>query len=136
MESLKNCDVIMHIELIELISGGNQEFEVLFLTKDQEKYKLVFDFVWDMRYSIENASIERFCRFRERLPEGIIDNGIYRVEDSEYIKYFEKQVDGTMPINELKHYIISDGTDTILDVLTTKEPKLVGIDTQGDGSPV
>ena len=125
MESLKNCDMIIHIELIELISGGNQKFEVLFLTKNKEKYKLVFDFVWDMRYSIENASIERFCRFRERLPEGIIDNGVYMVEDSEYIKYFEKQVDETISIDEINHYIISDSIDTTLDVLTTKEPTLV-----------
>ena len=127
MEILKNCDTIIHIELIESISGGNQEFEVLFLTKEKEKYKLTFDFVWDMRYSIENASIERFCRFREHLPEGIIDNSVYMVEGSEYIKYFEKQVDETMPIHELKHYIISDSIDTTLDVLTVKVPTLIKI---------
>ena len=127
MEILKNCNLIIYIELIELISGGNQKFEILLLTKNKEKYKLVFDFVWDMRYSIENASIERFCRFREHLPEGIIDNGIYIVENSEYIKYFEKQVDGTMPIAELKHYIISDNIDTTFDVLTTKDPTLVRV---------
>ena len=119
--------MIIHIELIELISGGNQKFEILFLTKDKEKYKLIFDFVWDMRYSIENASIERFSRFRECLPEGIIDNSVYIVENSEYIKYFEKQIDGTMPITELKHYIISDSIDTTCDILTTKDPTLVRI---------
>ena len=128
MENLKNFDMIIHIDLIKSISGGNQEFEVLFLTKDKEQYKLVFDFVWDIRYSIENASIERFCRYRERLPEEIIDNSVYMVEDSEYIKYFKKQVDGTVPTDELKHYVISDSIDTTLDVLTTKAPTLVKID--------
>lgn len=123
MERLINGDVIVDIDLIELISGGNEYFEVTYSTKEKEKYKIVFDSVWDMRYSIENASIERFCRFRECLPEGIIDSGVYIVEDSEYIKYFERQVDGTMPIGELKHYIIRDSVDTTLDILTTKEPK-------------
>ena len=54
----------------------------------------------------------------------VIDNGVYIVEDSEYIKYFEHQVSGTMPTDELKHYIISDNIDTTLDILTTKEPTL------------
>lgn len=125
MERLINCNIIIDIECIEKISGSNQYFEVLFWAKDKQKYKLEFNFVWDMRCSIENASIERFCRFREYLPEGIIDNSIYTVEDSEYIKYFEKQVDGTRPTDKLKHYILNDSIDTILDILTTKEPKLI-----------
>jgi len=127
MQKLKNCEITLDIELIELISGGNQEFEVAFLTKDKEKYKLVFDFVWDMRYSIENASIDRFCEFRKCLPENLIDNSVFIVEDSEYIKYFDHQVSGTRPIDDLKHYIISDSIDTTLDVLTTKGPTLVKI---------
>jgi hypothetical protein len=78
-----------------------------------------------MRYSIENASIDRFCEFRKCLPEGIIENGIYIVENSEYIKYFENQVSGTRPVDELKHYIFCDNIDTILDVLTEKKPTFV-----------
>jgi len=124
MESLRNCELIIQIEQIESISGGNQKFEVIFSTDNTEKKKLVFDFVWDMRYSIENASINRFCQFRKRLPEGIVNNGIYLVENSDYIKYFAQQVDGTRPIEELKHYIIHDSTDTIIDVLTIKVPIL------------
>ena len=117
MEKLKNCDIIIDIEIIENISGGDQAFEIVFVTKEKEKYKIVFDFVWDMRYSIENASIERFCEFRKCLPDGIIDNGIYIVEESEYIKYFEHQVSGTRPVDELKHYILCDRVDTTLDIL-------------------
>ena len=40
MEILTNCNIIINIELIELESGGNQKFEIVFITKDKEKYKL------------------------------------------------------------------------------------------------
>lgn len=125
MQRLRNCDIILDIELIELVSGGNEYFEVVFSTKDGSKYKFIFDFVWDMRYSIENASIARFCQFRKCLPEELVHNSVYMVEDSDYIKYFEEQVDGTRPVDELKHYVLLDSVDTTLDVLTLKEPKLI-----------
>jgi len=126
MQRLKNCDITLDIELITLISGGNQKFEILFLAKDKETYKLIFDFVWDMRYSIENASIDRFCEFRKCLPEGLIDNSIFKVENSEYVQYFEQQTSGTRPIDALEHYIISDGIDTTIDILAVEAPSLVG----------
>jgi len=125
MERLTNCDIIIDIDLIEFISGGNEFFEVTFLTKEKEKHKIVFDSVWDMRYSIENASIDRFSEFRKCLPEGLVDNSIYTVENSKYIAYFEHQVSGTRSIDNLKHYILYDTVDTTLDVLTVEKPTLV-----------
>ena len=86
MEKLSNCDIVLDIKVIENISGANQYFEVTFICKDMKKCKLIFDHVWDMRYSIENASIERFSQFRKSLPEGLMENNIYVVKDSEYIK--------------------------------------------------
>lgn len=127
MERLTNCNIIIDIDLIELILGGNEHFEVTYSTEKQEKYKLIFDSVWDMRYSIENASIYRFYQFRQCLQEGLVDNSLYIVEESEYIKYFENQVSGTRPINKLKHYILHDKVDTTLDVLTIEEPRLMRI---------
>ena len=124
MERLTNYNFNLDIHLIESIHGGDQEFEIIFYTRNKEKYKMVFDHVWDMRYSIEEASIERFYQFRKHLKEGIKESSVYLVEDSEYIKYFEKQVSGTRPINKLKHYIVSDDIDTTLDILTTKELQL------------
>ena len=125
MESLTNCEFVIVIDMIESISGANQHFEVIFSTADKKKYKFIFEQVWDMRYSIENASIDRFCEFRKCLPDGIVDNNIYVVKNSEYIKYFERQISGTLPIDELTHYIVSDCVDTTLDILTCKKPILV-----------
>ena len=124
MEKLVNCNIIIKIELIELISGGNQEFEVLFSTKDKEKYKITFNSVWDMRYSIENGYIDRFSKFSRNAKQ---ESSVLMVENSEYIKYFEKQVSGTRPINNLKNYILSDTVDTVIEILTVSEPKFVKV---------
>ena len=127
MENIANCEIVMDIDMIENISGANTFFEVVFSTKDKTKYKFIFERVWDMRYSIENASIDRWSQFRTCLPKGLIHNNIYLVQDSEYIKYFEHQISGTYPTNELKHYILHDNVDTTLDVLTLEKPVLVKI---------
>jgi len=127
MEKLVNCNIVIDIEEIELISGANQVFEILLIAKDKKKYKIVFNYVLDMRYSIENASIDRFCNFRQNLSEDLIDNSVFMVENSEYIKYFRDQVSGTIPEDNVKHYILFDKVDTIIDVLTEKEPVLLRI---------
>ena len=127
MERLTNCEIIMNIDMIENISGANTFFEVILSATDKTKYKVILKRVWDMRYSVENASINRWSDFRTRLPEGLIHNSVYVVEDSEYIKYFEHQISGTYPIDDLKHYIFSDNVDTTLDVLMLENPVIVKI---------
>jgi len=128
MQSLENCEFVIEILEIEHIVSDSQYFEIFFSTVDGERYKFIFNRVWDMRYSIENASIDRFCKFRKCLPEGIIDTCVYVVKNSDYIKYFEQQVSGTLPTDELTHYIVSDRTDTTLDILANYyKPVLVQI---------
>lgn len=122
MEILKNCNIITDIESIDKISGGNQLYEVFFSTKDSIKYKLVFDYVWDLRCSIENAYIDRSTKFGHKESE---KSSILLIENSQYIKYFEEQVSGTRPIIGLKNYILFDKIDTVMEVLTLKEPTLV-----------
>ena len=127
MEYLTNSNLLINIDLIEKITGANRFFEVFYCTEDKEKHKIILNDVWDMRYSIENASIDRFYEFRKHLPEGIIENSFYIVMNSQYIDYFENQVSGTYPINSLKHYLFTDNVDTILDVLAIEEPIFVKI---------
>jgi hypothetical protein len=45
METLKNSNWVLHIEVIELITGGNQEFKVSYLAKDHKRQELSFDSV-------------------------------------------------------------------------------------------
>ena len=58
-----NCNIVIDIESIEMVSGANQYFEMVFLTSEKTKYKIIFDFVWDLRYSIENGYIDRASKF-------------------------------------------------------------------------
>lgn len=107
----------LQIELIDSFAGGNQELKIFLTDKKKNQWVLYFDCVWDFRYAIENAFI---CRESEL--EAI--SSIYRVENSEYMKYFEQQVAGTYPIDDLKHFLIFDEIDTGLEILTNKEPVL------------
>lgn len=91
MEKLINCDFILNIECIESISGANQYYEVVFSTKDKMKHKIIFDFVWDIRCSIENGYIDRASKFLHCEKE---KSSVLLVENSEHIKYFENQVSG------------------------------------------
>lgn len=124
MEKLVNCGIIIEVECIEMISGGNQKFEIILLTTDKLKYKIVFDFVWDMRFSIESGYNVRSSKFLHQEKE---KSSVLLIENSEYIKYFENQVSGTRPINALKNYILFDAIDTVVEILTIKEPMLVMI---------
>lgn len=122
MESLVNCDIVIDIESIDKVLGGNQLYEILFTTINQMKYKIVFDFVWDFRCSIENAYIERCSKFCHNEKE---KSSILLIQNSNYVTYFEEQVSGTRPIDELKDFILFDRVDTIIEVLTLKEPVLI-----------
>lgn len=124
MEKLINCNIIIDIESIEMVSGANQYFEIVFLTSEKTKYKIIFDFVWDLRYSIENGYIDRASKF---LHEEREKSSVLMIENSEYVKYFESQVSGTRPTESIRSYILFDSVDTVVEVLTIKEPVLIKI---------
>lgn len=124
MELLVNCDIVVDIESIDNISGANQEYTIYFTSSNKTKYKLVFDFVWELRCAIENAYIERSTQFKHAEVER---SSVLVVQNSEYIKYFAKQASGTRPLDAIKNYIIFDSIDTIIEVLTIKEPMLIKI---------
>ena len=124
MEKLVNCNIVITIDKIDKISGGNQYYEVIFSSPDKTKYKIIFDFVWDIRCSIENAYIERSSRFLHYEKE---KSSILLIQDSKFVSYFEKQVSGTRPIKELKNYILFDSVDTVIELLTIKEPVITQI---------
>lgn len=107
-----------------MISGANQYFEMVFLTSDKTKYKIIFDFVWDLRYSIENGNIDRTSKFLHEEGE---KSSVLMIENSEYVKYFENQVSGTRPTEDIRDYILFDSVDTVVEVLTIKEPTLIKI---------
>ena len=60
-------------------------------------------------------------------------SSILIVNNSEYVKYFEAQSSGTRPTDYLTEYIVYDKTDTVISVLSIKEPYM-GQGGTGDGS--
>ena len=115
------------IEWIQQFCGGDGECSLFFVDSSGQKGKLHFPCIYDFRYAIENAFISRYADVsREK------GTGFNIVEDSEYIKYFEYQVSGTRPIDDIKHYAIFDAMDTGIEVLATREPVLTWLD-EGDG---
>lgn len=121
MEVLKNCSIIIDIYDIYNISGAHQRYSVSFSTRSGVNYKLTFAHVWEIRSTIENGFIDRFYKFIRDVEE---DSGIVLVEGSESIKYFENQVDGTCPVDELKNFLLFDVVDTVVEVLAHGEPIL------------
>ena len=125
MEKLVNCEFCVEISSIDKICGGNQFYEVFFTDMSGTKQKLTFDFVWDIRCSIENAYISRSTKFSHCEEK---ESSILLVQDSDYLRYFEEQVSGTRPTDEIKDYILFDQIDTVVELLTTGLPILTPID--------
>ena len=128
MEKLKNGSFQLHISIIESITGitgGNQVFNISALCDDGTKCMIRCEHVWDLRCSVENASIDRFYYLRKNQSPNLINNSFYIVDDSDYIQYFTKQISGTLPIDDLVHYIIMDNSDTVIDILAREEPNVI-----------
>ena len=122
MEILTHCNINIKISYIEKIVARNQRCEIYFRDIDDIDYLLEFDFVWDFRSCIENALIERCSKF---IHEERIDSDVLIVKKSEYIEYFATQVSGTRPLDNLNEYLIFDSVDTVVEVLTNREPILI-----------
>ena len=124
MEKLVNCKHIMDIEFIEGFSGGNEGLSLNVVLSNKTKKRITFDRIWDFRYCIENAVVYRGTQFGR---EDDMKSSILIVENSEYIKYFEQQVSGTLPVDKLKEYIIFDKVDTVISALAFEDPEVEDI---------
>jgi hypothetical protein len=83
--------------------------------------------VYGLRYSIENGYISRWANFMVNVKGK--NSSTFLVENSKYIKFFEGQVNGTIPSDvvkkEMKDYILRDEIDTVVERLTPRTPKSV-----------
>lgn len=96
----------------KLIVGVDDEVKSIAIT---------FQNLYAYKYSIESGIIDRLQTvYREN--EGSL---IYTVENSDYIKDFEFQSSGTRPIENLKHYLLMDSIDTVVEVLALSEPVII-----------
>jgi len=111
----------LDIEFIEELKGGNRDFVIYFSNTENNKFKLQFKDVLDIRYSVENGFIDRIST----IPVDVLrNNRIFMVTDSCYLNNFIFQISGTMPTKNIKHYLLFDRVDTGIELLTTNEPTL------------
>jgi hypothetical protein len=106
----------VQVEHIYGVFGGGRECTIFFSDKENRKYVLHSRIVFDFRYTIKTA----FCnRVAKRLGQDSVA-GIYTVEDSDYLKFFEDHTSGTIPIpwlDDLRHFILFDAVNTGIELL-------------------
>lgn len=121
MEKTINTEFILNITKIKKITVEDGKSIVLVDSKEYGIVEIIFENVWDCRYTIENGIIDRGTSI---IHEEKIKNSIYEVKESRYIDYFKKQVSGTRSIDKLKDYILYDEIETVFEVLTNDKPYL------------
>ena len=121
MEKTINTEFILNITKIKKITVEDGKNIVLVDSKEYGIVEIIFENVWDCRYTIENGIIDRGTSI---IHEEKIKNSIYEVKESRYIDYFKKQVSGTRSIDKLKDYILYDEIETVFEVLTNDKPYL------------
>ena len=121
MEKIKNSELYYKIKIIKNITGGNQEFSIIFESDNKEEYKLYFGPVYEMRYTVEMANISRFsdAKIIEELSTDILV-----VENSDYVNNLEEAMVDAYSLNNIKHYFIKDKMDTVIDVLANGKPTI------------
>jgi len=127
MERLVNCDINIMIETIERITGGNRQFEIVLATRDdilsQPKwYKLCFNHVVALRYTIENGFLDRGVKLSRAVDN---NSTVLIIENSELKQEFSREVAGTFKTDDIDCYFIGDNTDTIIEVLSIGKPTLI-----------
>ena len=118
----------LNLDIYEITSyiGSIMRASINFTTENKSKHTLFFEGVLSLKYTTENGFINRF----HNVPGEVLwNNSIFVVEDSEYLKDFKYEVSGTIPIDDVRHFIIFDTIDTGIEILTTHDPILdLGID--------
>lgn len=125
MEIIKDSEFIHEILSIDDISGDNQIFNITFKTREREFYRLTFNSTWDLHYSVEMANVTRFGGFKGKEER---TSDISLIENSEYIKSLDDTFVEVYKLNDLVHYVITDASDTVVDVITDESPVIERIE--------
>ncbi|QDK70399.1 hypothetical protein [Lactococcus protaetiae] len=127
MEMVIDSEFIYKILVIREIWEDEGTFHFIFETQTErelaskEYYELSFSRVVGMEYSI--MAINRL-RFSKLTAKDELNSNICLIENSEWIKNLDEYfIDIYQPKN-LKHYLIIDSSDTVIDILADGHPTL------------
>lgn len=106
---------------IEKISFEKDQL-VIGVKKGSIEKNVIFEDIYAYKYSNESGIIDRVSK----VPVEILrKNKVFLVEESDYLKEYEFQSSGTRPMEEVRHFVLLDGIDTVVEVLAMSEPKIV-----------
>ncbi len=87
-------------------------------SNESKKIKIVFDWMHSFRVTDEGDLL----KMQDDL-KGEMTTGIYTIENSHYLAWFNEQSDNIHDENVITHYLIVTGDD-IIDVLSSVSPKV------------
>lgn len=91
---------------------------------DSTKRKIIFRNIYSYKYSNESGIIDRLSA----IPIEILKkNRIFQVDDSNFAKDYEFQASGTRPMKEVRHFVIMDAVDTVIEILSVGDPEIEGV---------
>ena len=76
-------------EHIYEVSGGDRECRIFFSNVAKQKHALHFDEIVDFRYAVKDTFRDRIAK--QSWSNSVAVAGLYTVESSDYVKYFEDQ---------------------------------------------
>lgn len=131
MEQVIDSEFIYKILVIKEIVEIDRVFNILFETETEEGnasgelYKITFNSPFEIRYSVEDMNRTRFSKLT---AEKELESSINIIKNSPYIKILDEYFIDTYPVNELIHYLITDSSDSVIDILTNEIPEIEKID--------
>jgi len=127
MEQVIDSEFIYKILVIKEIVEIDRVFIILFETETEEGnasgefYKITFNSPFEIRYSVEDMNRTRFSKLT---AENELQSSINIIKNSPYIKILDEYFVDTYPVNELIHYLITDSSDSVIDILTNEIPNI------------
>lgn len=127
MEKIMHSGIEIDIEKILNIAGLPGDCEILVRTRDKEQYKIVFDFVLDLRCFFKEDQAERLSKMQRN---DRVKSSVITIDNSEYLRYTEEESYGTIMVADLTDYMISDDTGYVVELLqktnyNPEYPKLI-----------
>lgn len=124
MEKTVNCNIITLIKEVIGITNRDHCCEILAITAENEKIKLIFHRVVMTHVTGECGFIDRGLHL-QRCEKSV--SSVVQLENSKLIKQLEQQSRGAYSAEELKEFLVIDEDDAVIEVIAYDNPELMKI---------
>lgn len=106
----------------------DKEGITLEFSDEKEKYKVIFTFedgVLSYRNTDEGSLLKKISYLDQHYDTDFYSEwSLFKIKDSEYMKWFLEECSGIYEPNELEHYVFLTPND-VIEILTTYTPSIV-----------